>query len=85
MSVLTSAPRERESEYGAGALIVCDNVVRIYQVDKIEVQALQGLDLLVKDTGVVATRLDEQAGWRRWLAPSLDEQSNLAGHLPVPR
>ena len=34
-------------EYGAEALIVCDNLVRIYQVDRIEVQALQGLDLLV--------------------------------------
>jgi hypothetical protein len=35
------------SEWGADALIVCDNVVRIYQVDEIEVQALQGLDLTV--------------------------------------
>jgi len=34
-------------EYDAEALIVCDNLVRIYQVDRIEVQALQGLDLLV--------------------------------------
>ena len=38
--------RERES-YGEGALIVCDRVVRIYAGDGIEVQALQGLDLLV--------------------------------------
>ncbi len=34
-------------EYGADALIVCDNLVRIYQVEQIEVQALQGLDLLI--------------------------------------
>jgi ABC-type lipoprotein export system ATPase subunit len=38
--------RERET-YGEGALIVCDRVVRIYAGDGIEVQALQGLDLLV--------------------------------------
>jgi ABC-type lipoprotein export system ATPase subunit len=42
------------SEYGADALIVCDNVVRIYQVEKIEVQALQGLDLLVQRGEMIA-------------------------------
>jgi ABC-type lipoprotein export system ATPase subunit len=42
------AERQRErSAYGEGALIVCDRVVRIYAGDGIEVQALQGLDLLV--------------------------------------
>jgi ABC-type lipoprotein export system ATPase subunit len=35
------------SAFGEGALIVCDRVVRIYSGDGIEVQALQGLDLLV--------------------------------------
>ncbi len=41
-------------EYGADALIVCDNLVRIYQVDQIEVQALQGLDLLVAPGEMIA-------------------------------
>jgi ABC-type lipoprotein export system ATPase subunit len=41
-------------EYGTDALIVCDNVVRIYQVEKIEVQALQGLDLLVHRGEMIA-------------------------------
>jgi ABC-type lipoprotein export system ATPase subunit len=41
-------------EYGTDALIVCDNVVRIYQVEKIEVQALQGLDLLVQRGEMIA-------------------------------
>jgi len=41
-------------EYGADALIVCDNLVRIYQVENIEVQALQGLDLLVDKGEMVA-------------------------------
>jgi len=34
--------------YGEGALVVCDRVVRIYVGEGIEVQALQGLDLLVQ-------------------------------------
>jgi len=42
------------TEYGADALIVCDNLVRIYQVENIEVQALQGLDLLVDKGEMIA-------------------------------
>jgi ABC-type lipoprotein export system ATPase subunit len=42
------------TEYGADSLIVCDNVVRIYQVENIEVQALQGLDLLVRQGEMIA-------------------------------
>jgi len=42
------------AEYGAGSLIVCDNLVRIYQVENIEVQALQGLDLLVEPGEMIA-------------------------------
>src|ERR1700729_1728006 len=42
------AERDRaRASYGEGSLIVCDRVVRIYAGDGIEVQALQGLDLLV--------------------------------------
>jgi putative ABC transport system ATP-binding protein len=40
------AQRERAA-YGQDALVVCDRVVRIYAGDGIEVQALQGLDLLI--------------------------------------
>jgi ABC-type lipoprotein export system ATPase subunit len=35
------------TQFGAGALIACDRLVRIYQAEGIEVQALQGLDLVV--------------------------------------
>jgi ABC-type lipoprotein export system ATPase subunit len=35
------------ARYGDGALIVCDRLVRIYSADGIEVQALQGLDLVI--------------------------------------
>jgi len=50
---LPAAPA-REPEYGHDALVVCDNLVRIYQSDGIEVQALQGLDLLVHEGEMVA-------------------------------
>jgi ABC-type lipoprotein export system ATPase subunit len=36
------------SSFGAGALIICDRLVRIYAAEGIEVQALQGLDLLIE-------------------------------------
>ena len=36
------------NSYGEGALVACDQVVRIYTGAGIEVQALQGLDLLVQ-------------------------------------
>lgn len=50
-----SEPQARtHHEYGADALIVCDNLVRIYQVEQIEVQALQGLDLLVDPGEMIA-------------------------------
>jgi putative ABC transport system ATP-binding protein len=44
----------RAPEFGRDALIVCDNLVRIYQTGAIEVQALQGLDLLVGAGEMVA-------------------------------
>ena len=50
---LPAAP-ERQPEYGHDALVVCDNLVRIYQSEGIEVQALQGLDLLVHEGEMIA-------------------------------
>ena len=41
----TARPTRRR--FGEGALIACDNLVRIYKVADLEVVALQGLDLLV--------------------------------------
>ncbi len=40
--------------FGDGALIACDNLVRIYKVADLEVVALQGLDLLVEKGEIVA-------------------------------
>jgi ABC-type lipoprotein export system ATPase subunit len=42
------AATRANADYGAGALIVCDRLVRIYTAEGIEVQALQGLDLLIE-------------------------------------
>lgn len=53
---LDAEVRRARSSYGQDAMIVCDRLVRIYTGDGIEVQALQGLDLLVTEgelTGVV--------------------------------
>jgi ABC-type lipoprotein export system ATPase subunit len=50
----TTEPARSSSDYGSEAMIVCDNVVRIYQVGQIEVQALQGLDLLVNGGEMIA-------------------------------
>ncbi|MFC4614813.1 ABC transporter ATP-binding protein [Cellulomonas algicola] len=44
----------RPAQYGHDALVVCDNLVRIYQSGSVEVQALQGLDLLVHEGEMVA-------------------------------
>ncbi len=48
LETLESRARQRPEEFGHNALIACDNLVRIYQSEGIEVQALQGLDLLIE-------------------------------------
>ncbi|MFF6777622.1 ABC transporter ATP-binding protein [Streptomyces sp. NPDC012637] len=45
--------RDRPS-YGHDALIACDRLVRIFTTDGVEVQALQGLDLLVTEGELMA-------------------------------
>jgi ABC-type lipoprotein export system ATPase subunit len=48
-SALSSRPvRASSAAVSAGALILCDNLVKIYKVADLEVVALQGLDLLVE-------------------------------------
>lgn len=41
-------------QYGAGSLIICDNLVKIYKVADLEVVALQGLDLIVDTAELIA-------------------------------
>jgi ABC-type lipoprotein export system ATPase subunit len=45
---------DRRATYGTGAMIVCDRVVRIFRGAGVEVQALQGLDLLVAEGELTA-------------------------------
>ncbi len=40
--------------YGHDALITCDRLVRVFTTDEVEVQALQGLDLTVRDGELMA-------------------------------
>lgn len=49
-----NAPVTAAPVYGDGALIVCDSLVRIFRSGPVEIQALQGLDLLVRAGEVVA-------------------------------
>ena len=51
---LEVAATQQRAQYGEAAQIVCDNLVRIYQTGEVEVQALQGLDLLVREGELVA-------------------------------
>ncbi|MFE7171485.1 ABC transporter ATP-binding protein [Streptomyces sp. NPDC057616] len=46
--------RRARPSYGHDALITCDRLVRIFTTDGIEVQALQGLDLLVRKGELMA-------------------------------
>ncbi|MEU0668225.1 ABC transporter ATP-binding protein [Streptomyces lavendulocolor] len=48
------AERRAGPAYGDDALIVCDRLVRIFTADGVEVQALQGLDLLVREGELTA-------------------------------
>jgi putative ABC transport system ATP-binding protein len=48
IDALRLAASRAHADYGAGGLIVCDRLVRIYTAEGIEVQALQGLDLVIE-------------------------------------
>jgi len=44
----------KRDEFGADAVIVCDNLVKIYKIADLEVVALQGLDLVVDEAEFIA-------------------------------
>ena len=54
LGVFGSESARQHRDFGAGSLIVCDRLVRIYVAAGIEVQALQGLDLLVAEGEIAA-------------------------------
>ncbi len=49
-----AAARGDRPAYGHDALIACDRLVRVFATDGVEVQALQGLDLLVAEGELMA-------------------------------
>jgi putative ABC transport system ATP-binding protein len=54
MTVTSSLSRGVSSDFGSEALIACDSVVRVFRGGGVEVQALQGLDLLVHEGDMLA-------------------------------
>ncbi|WP_242635940.1 MULTISPECIES: ABC transporter ATP-binding protein [Cellulomonas] len=54
LATLEERARARPEAFGRTSLIVCESLVRIYQAEGIEVQALQGLDLLVDEGEMIA-------------------------------
>jgi ABC-type lipoprotein export system ATPase subunit len=48
------AAQAHRPQYGAGSLIICDNLVKIYKIADLEVVALQGLDLTVDKGELIA-------------------------------
>jgi ABC-type lipoprotein export system ATPase subunit len=54
LSELEALATKGKAAYGGDAHIVCDNLVRIYKTEGVEVVALQGLDLVVQTAELVA-------------------------------
>ncbi|MET8001204.1 ABC transporter ATP-binding protein [Nonomuraea glycinis] len=54
LSELEARAGERKAAFGGDAHIVCDNLVRIYKTEGVEVVALQGLDLLIQKGELLA-------------------------------
>jgi putative ABC transport system ATP-binding protein len=54
LAQLGAEARAAYTDFGAGTLVACDQLVRIYQTEGIEVQALQGLDLLIAEGELTA-------------------------------
>jgi ABC-type lipoprotein export system ATPase subunit len=54
ISQLVEEADHARSLYGEEALVVCDRLVRIYTAEGVEVQALQGLDLLITEGEMTA-------------------------------
>jgi hypothetical protein len=73
----------RAVEFGRDALVVCDNLVRIYQSGSIEMQALQGLDLLVDAGEMVAIVGASGSGKSTPVVGALRDRPPTAGRVRV--
>jgi ABC-type lipoprotein export system ATPase subunit len=73
------------AQFGHDALIACDNLVRIFQSGSVEVQALQGLDLLVDEGEMVAVVGASGSGKSTLLAVLSGMDAPTAGRVRVGR
>ncbi|GIG20626.1 ABC transporter ATP-binding protein [Cellulomonas chitinilytica] len=73
------------AQFGHDALVVCDNLVRIFQSGSVEVQALQGLDLLVDEGEMVAVVGASGSGKSTLLAVLSGMDAPTAGKVRVGR
>jgi len=71
------------AQFGHDALVVCDNLVRIFQSGSVEVQALQGLDLLVDEGELVAVVGASGSGKSTLLAVLSGMDAPTAGRVRV--
>lgn len=73
------------AQFGHDALVVCDNLVRIFQSGSVEVQALQGLDLLVDEGEMVAVVGASGSGKSTLLSVLSGMDAPTAGRVRVGR
>ena len=73
------------AQFGHDVLVVCDNLVRIFQSGSVEVQALQGLDLLVDEGEMVAVVGASGSGKSTLLAVLSGMDAPTAGRVRVGR
>lgn len=73
------------AQFGHDALVVCENLVRIYQSGTVEVQALQGLDLLVDEGEMVAVVGASGSGKSTLLSVLSGMDAPTAGRVRVGR
>ncbi|GEL98163.1 ABC transporter ATP-binding protein [Cellulomonas terrae] len=73
------------AQFGHDALVACDNLVRIFQSGSVEVQALQGLDLLVDEGEMVAVVGASGSGKSTLLAVLSGMDAPTAGRVRVGR
>ncbi|WP_049559637.1 ABC transporter ATP-binding protein [Nonomuraea sp. SBT364] len=78
-------PPAKVPEFGRDALIVCESLVRIYQSGSVEVQALQGLDLVVDSGEMVAVVGASGSGKSTLLSILAGVDAPTAGRVRVDR
>ncbi|QYC44255.1 Lipoprotein-releasing system ATP-binding protein LolD [Nonomuraea coxensis DSM 45129] len=78
-------PPAKAPEFGRDALIVCESLVRIYQSGSVEVQALQGLDLVVDSGEMVAVVGASGSGKSTLLSILAGVDAPTAGRVRVDR